>query len=245
MGSRLIAGERHGGRGFHLWVATPYRPNKGDAMTKQQREEWAAKFGKLRSQILNDQLGLPDEKWAAKGKPSSRCGGFDLDGGLHGPGPRVPGKAGWAALAAAFHDVVTEREGIEPLGLWHDQIEDEPKEREPKDMLAAVSFHAMMARVRQGCGLPLTVLEQCLSSLVSVTDHETESLLVEVGENPNDDFQSAQWFTLNTKVSASKLRHAANPKRKTKHVRKKILDGVACYSMSDATRWWEKDMRAM
>ncbi len=183
-GSRLIAGERHGGRVFHLWGATPYRPNKGEAMSKQQNEEFAAKFGKLRSQIKADQLGLPDEVWAAKDKPSSRHGGFDLDSVLCGPGPRVPGKAGRAALAAAFHDVVTEGEGIEPLGLWHDVSGPEPHEDELgergldedelKELLAAASFHAMLDRVRQGGGLPLTVLEECLSSCVSATDHEAK-----------------------------------------------------------------------
>lgn len=236
---------------FHLSDAAPVPARlEGDAMTTQQNQEWAAKFGKLRSQIKANQLGLPDEVWASKDEPSSRCGGFDLDGVLKGPGPRVPGKAGKAALAAAFFDVVTEGEGIEPMGLWHDQIEREPderepKEREPKDKLAAAVFHAMMDRVRQGRGLPLTVLEQCLSSLVSSADHEAEPPSVEFGIDPYDEFKSAQWFTLNTKVSASRLRKAANPKRKTKHVRKKILDGVDCYSRSDAVRWWPKDMPAL
>ena len=58
----------------------------------------------------------------------------------------------------------------------------------------------------------------------------------------DENFKTGQWFTLNTKISTSRLRHAASPKRKGKRVRKKTIDGVECYSVSDARRWWPFDM---
>ena len=58
----------------------------------------------------------------------------------------------------------------------------------------------------------------------------------------NEDFQSGQWFVLNTKIPTARLRQAARPKRKTKRVRKRTIDGVVCYLLSDAQRWWSKDM---
>ena len=63
--------------------------------------------------------------------------------------------------------------------------------------------------------------------------------------NNNDDFQSGQWFTLNTKIPPARLRAAAavGPKRKGKRVRSKVIDGVKCYSLSDARRWWPTDMK--
>lgn len=56
-------------------------------------------------------------------------------------------------------------------------------------------------------------------------------------------YESAQWFALNTNVPTSRLRHAASPKRKTKRVRSKDIDGVVCYSVADVQRWWSGDMR--
>ena len=58
----------------------------------------------------------------------------------------------------------------------------------------------------------------------------------------NEDFQSGQWFSLNTSIPLARLRQAARPKRKTKRVRKKKIDGVVCYFVSDAQRWWPTEM---
>lgn len=43
------------------------------------------------------------------------------------------------------------------------------------------------------------------------------------------------------KGMADRLRQAASPKRKTKRVATRIIDGVVCYSVSDARRWWGHD----
>lgn len=56
------------------------------------------------------------------------------------------------------------------------------------------------------------------------------------------DFRPASWFAQATKIKPSRLRTAANPKRKSKRVRTRIIDGVVCYSMSDARLWWSNDM---
>ena len=220
-------------------------------MTKQQNQEWAAKFGKLRSQSRAHQLGLPDEVRAVKDEPTNRHGGFNLDGVLCGPGPRVQGKAGKAALAAAFHDVVTEGEGIEPMGLWHgvavpETGEGEPEEREltegeRKDRLAARSFDAMMHRVRQGGGLPLTVLEECLSSLLLVADHEVGAELI--AENvakkggDTDIKMPASWFKYKFGIPAARLRSA----RKRGRIRAEKPGHFWQYSVADARSEWRDD----
>lgn len=58
----------------------------------------------------------------------------------------------------------------------------------------------------------------------------------------DEDFETGQWFTLNTEIPTARLRQAARPDRKTKRVRKRTIDGVECYSVSDARRWWPTDM---
>lgn len=63
------------------------------------------------------------------------------------------------------------------------------------------------------------------------------------GSVVDEEYQSAQWFSLNTKIPPARLRQAANPDRKTKHVRKQIIDGVECYSVDDARYWWPSDMK--
>lgn len=56
----------------------------------------------------------------------------------------------------------------------------------------------------------------------------------------DDDFRSGEWFKRNTDVPPSRLRMAAQ--RQSKRVRKRKIDGVVCYSESDAKRWWPSDM---
>ena len=61
-------------------------------------------------------------------------------------------------------------------------------------------------------------------------------------ESKTDDgeYQSGQWFAVNTRVPPSRLRKAA--RRKSKNVRSRSENGVVCYSVEDATHWWEGDM---
>lgn len=56
----------------------------------------------------------------------------------------------------------------------------------------------------------------------------------------DEQYKSAHWFTLNTKIPSSRLRMAAG--RKGKRVRTEVIDGVVCYSLADAQRWWPEDM---
>jgi len=58
----------------------------------------------------------------------------------------------------------------------------------------------------------------------------------------NGDFHTAQWFSTETKIPSSRLRHAAGRRRKTKRVRAQDIDGVICYSVDDARLWWPQDM---
>lgn len=62
------------------------------------------------------------------------------------------------------------------------------------------------------------------------------------GSAAEGEYQSAQWFTLNTHVPTPRLRMAARPGRKSKHVRTKVIDGVTCYLVTDVRQWWSQDM---
>ena len=64
-----------------------------------------------------------------------------------------------------------------------------------------------------------------------------------IKESDEEVYHPAQWFTLNTNISPSRLRQATRSGRKSKRVRKKTVDGVECYSLSDATQWWPQDMK--
>ncbi|MFZ2874572.1 MAG: hypothetical protein WAZ94_08825 [Phycisphaerales bacterium] len=52
-------------------------------------------------------------------------------------------------------------------------------------------------------------------------------------------FRPATWFP---KGMADRLRQAASKKRKTKRVATRTIDGVVCYSVADARRWWPSDV---
>jgi hypothetical protein len=45
------------------------------------------------------------------------------------------------------------------------------------------------------------------------------------------------------KGMAARLRMAARKSRKTKRVASKVIDGVVCYSVADARRWWPDEMQ--
>jgi len=61
------------------------------------------------------------------------------------------------------------------------------------------------------------------------------------GEATTDDkeYQPAAWFP---KGMAARLRMAAAETRKTKRVDTRTIDGVVCYRVADARRWWPSDM---
>ena len=59
----------------------------------------------------------------------------------------------------------------------------------------------------------------------------------------NDEYQPGQWFTNNTDIPTSRLRQAARKGRRKKRVRKTEKDGVVCYSVKDAKRWWQGDFQ--
>lgn len=73
---------------------------------------------------------------------------------------------------------------------------------------------------------------------------DAEAILDQAVERAADlgmgDYKSAQWFKHNTSVPPERLRQAA--RRRTKRVRTKRIDGVVCYSVDDARRWWSSDM---
>lgn len=66
--------------------------------------------------------------------------------------------------------------------------------------------------------------------------------LAELNSDDGVDFRPARWFTANTDLDPDKLRHAVGPKRGSKRVRKRTVDGVVEYSAADARRWWPEQM---
>ncbi|KAA0215583.1 MAG: hypothetical protein DYG94_07125 [Leptolyngbya sp. PLA3] len=52
-------------------------------------------------------------------------------------------------------------------------------------------------------------------------------------------YRPATWFP---KGMAARLRMAARKDRKTKRVATRTIDGVVCYLVSDARRWWPEDV---
>jgi hypothetical protein len=52
-------------------------------------------------------------------------------------------------------------------------------------------------------------------------------------------YRPATWFP---KGMAARLRMAAQESRKTKRVATLLIDGVMCYSIEDARRWWPRDV---
>ena len=59
------------------------------------------------------------------------------------------------------------------------------------------------------------------------------------GAVEDGEYRPANWF--NNKIAA-RLRMAAQKTRKTKRVRTRTIDGVKCYSVADARRWWPADV---
>jgi hypothetical protein len=57
--------------------------------------------------------------------------------------------------------------------------------------------------------------------------------------NGGGDFRPATWFP---KGLAARLRQAASKNRKGKRVATQKIDGVVCYSVEDARRWWPNDV---
>lgn len=56
------------------------------------------------------------------------------------------------------------------------------------------------------------------------------------GNADEGEYRPASWFV--GKASSARLRMAARPGRKTKRVRKRMTEGVVCYSVDDVQKWW-------
>lgn len=58
-------------------------------------------------------------------------------------------------------------------------------------------------------------------------------------ERDDEDWKPASHFPVNMR---SRLRQATRDDRKSKRVRKKVVDGTVLYSLSDARRWWSAEL---
>lgn len=59
------------------------------------------------------------------------------------------------------------------------------------------------------------------------------------GAGDDGEYRPASWFG---KSMAPRLRKAASEERKSKRVATRTIDGVVCYSVADARRWWSQDL---
>jgi hypothetical protein len=59
-------------------------------------------------------------------------------------------------------------------------------------------------------------------------------------ERDDADWKPADHFPLKMR---SRLRQATRDGRKSKRVRKKVVDGTVLYSLSDARRWWGSELK--
>jgi hypothetical protein len=85
---------------------------------------------------------------------------------------------------------------------------------------------------------PTTVAPELLARLEAVAAAADPGAVDRVGAR-DDDYRPASWFQ---KGMAPRLRMAAGKDRKTKRVRTQLIDGVVCYSVVDARRWWSEDV---
>jgi hypothetical protein len=58
-------------------------------------------------------------------------------------------------------------------------------------------------------------------------------------EHDGEDWKPADHFPVKMR---SRLRQATRDERKSKRVRKKVVDGTVLYSLSDARRWWSAEL---
>lgn len=67
----------------------------------------------------------------------------------------------------------------------------------------------------------------------------SEGTQPEAAKADDGEYRPATWFK---KGMADRLRQAASKNRKTKRVAKREIDGVVCYCVADARRWWPSDV---
>lgn len=93
---------------------------------------------------------------------------------------------------------------------------------------------------------PLSNLRRLLGQLEAVAPTVTPAAKGADGaksgapERDDEEWQPAHYFP---KRMQGRLRTAALKGRKSKRVRKKVVDGATLYSLSDARRWWGADLR--
>jgi hypothetical protein len=109
--------------------------------------------------------------------------------------------------------------------LTHDQ-------RRPGDDGDAIVYHCeVIARALSIKGLPEWRSQPALKA---AGPPALQQEAVDAGA-----FRPAAWFG---KPMAPRLRQAASRKRKSKRVATRTIDGVVCYSVADARRWWPTDV---
>jgi hypothetical protein len=92
--------------------------------------------------------------------------------------------------------------------------------------------------------LPKESAEQASSAVSAGDDGTATEGVATNAQSPgaiNDDYQPASWFI---KKLSARLRMAAKPGRRTKRVKKLTVDGVVLYCVSDARKWWSRDVPA-
>lgn len=144
---------------------------------------------------------------------------------------RYPWPGGCADPAgAAWTFTKPKEEWREPLERWLPGYRwpDEPDRAALERILMAAPFNLRPA--------DFNALALPIDRVVALLD------IASVARPTDGEFESGQWFTLNTNIPLPRLRQAAKPTRKTKRVRTKRIDGVVCYQLADVRKWWSRDM---
>ncbi|MCX5652573.1 MAG: hypothetical protein NTU45_14485 [Planctomycetota bacterium] len=97
------------------------------------------------------------------------------------------------------------------------------------------------AEFAQGQQLTRQSLDSLASAAMALEawEHRDGNTAEATPEHDDEEWQPADYFPVKMH---DRLRHAAGKDRKNKRVRKKVVDGTTLYSLSDARRWWGKEL---
>lgn len=133
----------------------------------------------------------------------------------------------WTLIAAILGRALTpecERFNFDPAPLLTAGID--------PSLSNSISANALVERIRLRAD---TLAQSNVAAAIESVGPANGAMEFKPPPAANGDYRPATWFP---KGMAARLRMAAGRKRKTKRVKSLIVDGVVCYSVADARRWW-------
>lgn len=122
------------------------------------------------------------------------------------------------------------QEGIDAFRAWDECFDpmSDPKRRRDAGKPSANALYLDRKRIASHLSRYVGVIQANASPASTAQDNES-------------DYAPGEWFTLYTNIPTARLRQAASPKRKSKRVGIKMIDGRPWYCKKDASRWWPDD----